>query len=270
MNWHYADNGQQVGPVSDEQLLQLFQSGKINADTLVWHEGLADWTPYHQATAHLNLGPQPPSQQPLAAAAGAPGEDEVVCAECGKFFPVHETMRFGKVSVCAACKPVFLQKLSEGARINSGELNYARILTRFAAVLVDGLLLAGVNVGINTIVQLIFIAPVARNVTATGAMPTTFLALQFVLLAVNLAIGLTYEVVMIGKYGATLGKMACKIKVVTADGGQVSYARALGRYFAKMLSGMVCAIGYIIACFDDERRALHDHLCNTRVVIRET
>jgi uncharacterized RDD family membrane protein YckC len=73
---------------------------------------------------------------------------------------------------------------------------------------------------------------------------------------------------MIGKYGATLGKMACKIKVVTPDGGRVTYLRAFGRYFAKLLSAMICFIGYIMAGFDDEKRALHDRICDTRVVCK--
>jgi len=74
--------------------------------------------------------------------------------------------------------------------------------------------------------------------------------------------------VMIGKFGATLGKMACKIQVVTAEGGRVSYLRSLGRYFAKFLSGLICLIGYIIAAFDEEKRALHDRICVTRVVLK--
>jgi uncharacterized RDD family membrane protein YckC len=61
--------------------------------------------------------------------------------------------------------------------------------------------------------------------------------------------------------------MALKVHVVTADGGRVSYARALGRYFAKLLSAFTLLIGYIIAAFDPERRALHDRICNTRVVM---
>lgn len=263
MNWHYVENGQQAGPVTEEQLQQLFQSGRITADTLVWREGMTDWSPYHQAIPQSSA---PPTIQPPAPGVAAPqGEGEVVCAECGKLFPVGETVKFGKASVCAACKPVFLQKLSEGAKINTGELAYARILTRFAAVFLDGLILGAVNFGISFIAGLFF-ALNAKN--AANGNPSGFLVIQVVLMAINLAIGLTYETVLIGKYGATLGKMACKIKVVTADGGKVSYARALGRYFAKMLSGFICLIGYIIACFDDQKRALHDHICTTRVVER--
>jgi uncharacterized RDD family membrane protein YckC len=81
-------------------------------------------------------------------------------------------------------------------------------------------------------------------------------------------IAIGYETFFIGKYGATPGKMACKIKVVTADGGKVSYLLAFGRYFAKVLSSLTCLIGYIMAAFDDEKRALHDRICNTRVVFK--
>jgi uncharacterized RDD family membrane protein YckC len=72
---------------------------------------------------------------------------------------------------------------------------------------------------------------------------------------------------MVGKYGATVGKMAAKIKIVNADGTPVSYGKAAGRYFAEILSSMICGIGYLMVAFDnEEKRALHDRICNTRVV----
>jgi uncharacterized RDD family membrane protein YckC len=60
--------------------------------------------------------------------------------------------------------------------------------------------------------------------------------------------------------------MACKLKIAVEDGGRVSYLRALGRHFAKYLSAMILLIGYIMAAFDDQRRTLHDRICETRVV----
>ncbi|HEY5041252.1 MAG TPA: RDD family protein [Verrucomicrobiae bacterium] len=262
MNWHYVEQGQQVGPVSDEQLAELVRAGRINADTLVWCGGMADWLPYGQVQAK----PKPPEMLAgsveTARPAAAGNATEAVCNECGNIFPVDEMIRHGNARICANCKPVFMQKLSEGAQINTGELHYARILTRFAALVLDGLILGATNVLIGLIAGL----SVAQ---AAGVQPKGAVALQVVLFAIQLTIGISYETIMIGKYGATLGKMACKIKVVTADGGRVSYARALGRYFAKMLSGMICLIGYIIAIFDKpQRRALHDHICNTRVVYK--
>jgi uncharacterized RDD family membrane protein YckC len=263
MNWHYVEQGQQAGPVSDEQLAELVRTGKINADTLVWHAGMEDWLPYGQVKSVTEpAGARVPAAA-MASRAESDKATEAVCNECGKIFPIDEMIRHGNVRICANCKPVFMQKLAEGAQINTGELNYAGILTRFAAVFLDGLILGAINIVIGLVDGLS--AAQAAGVQPKGAA----VAVQIVLFAVQMAIGVSYETIMIGKYGATLGKMACKIKVVTADGGRVSYARALGRYFAKMLSGLMCLIGYIIAIFDKpQRRALHDHICNTRVIYK--
>ena len=68
-------------------------------------------------------------------------------------------------------------------------------------------------------------------------------------------------------FGASYkGKMACNLKVVVEDGSQITYLRALGRHFAKWISSMILAIGFIMAAFDDEKRTLHDRICETRVV----
>lgn len=258
MNWYYVDQGQQTGPVNDAQVAELVRTGKILPDTLVWREGMAAWQSYREA-----ITPSPSSGPPLAAGAGsAIGESpEAVCAECGNIFAIQDMIRHGEVYICANCKPVFMQKLVEGAPINTGDLNYAGFWTRFAAYFLDVLILMAVNMCIGLIAGL-------SLAQAAGVQPKGAIAFQLVLFAIQITIGISYEVVLIGKYGATLGKMACKIKVVTADGGRVSYLRALGRYFGKMLSGFACLIGYIIAAFDDQKRALHDRICNTRVIFK--
>jgi uncharacterized RDD family membrane protein YckC len=79
-------------------------------------------------------------------------------------------------------------------------------------------------------------------------------------------LGIAYEVYFIGSTGATPGKMALKLKVIRADGAPVDYGLALGRYFAKILSALILLIGYIMAGFDEQKRALHDRICDTRVV----
>ncbi len=252
MKWYYVEQGQQTGPVTDEQLAELVRSGKITSTTLVWREGLAEWQPYAQATG--SSGSVPPLMSAGATA-------EAVCAECKNVFPTGEMIRHGNAYICANCKPIFMQKLAEGAPVMAvGELNYARVLTRFAALIVDGVLLYAINMGISLLAGL-------TAAQAVGVQPKGLGVLPIVLFIIQFGLGIGYEVFMIGKYGATLGKMACKIKVVTADGGSVSYGRALGRYFAKILSGLTCLIGYIIAIFDNpQKRALHDHICNTRVI----
>ncbi len=194
MNWHYVEQGQQVGPVTEEVLTQFFRPR--STPTLVWCEGLPDWQTYHQAMA--NRPPVTGILQPAPAATAVTlNENEVVCAECGKIFPAGETIKVGQTSVCASCKPIFLQKLSEGARINTGELEYAKIPARFAAVFLDGLLLGAVNLVINTGMGFIFASLPGPLTASCGA---GFLIFQFVLMAINVAIGVTYEGLLIGKY----------------------------------------------------------------------
>jgi len=256
MNWYYVDQGQQTGPVSDAQFEELVRSGKVQPDTLIWREGMAAWVPYREAGNSSNpSGPTPPGS-----AGSVVGESpEAVCAECGKMFAIQDMIRHGGVYICANCKPVFMQKLAEGARINTNELNYAGFWVRFAAKFVDGLIL-----GLPfMVVFFLMLVPQAHSGT-----PNQFNFLPLIFQFGFIFIQMAYEIIFLGKYGATPGKMLCKLRVVTADGGRIGYGRATGRFFSEMLSGMVCYIGYIIVAFDRQKRALHDYICNTRVIYK--
>jgi uncharacterized membrane protein len=137
MNWYYVDNGQQAGPVDDAQLEQLRQTGKIQPDTLIWSEGMANWQAYGQVKAGSAAGVGAP---PLTGAAPAPGAGEAVCAECGRVFPQGEVIRYGDKSVCAACKPVFFQRVREGASFvgTGGGVTEAELLARDYEVDIGG------------------------------------------------------------------------------------------------------------------------------------
>lgn len=60
MNWYYAINGVQQGPVPEETLRILLAQGSINASTLIWHEGMAGWQPLATALPDLAAGTPPP------------------------------------------------------------------------------------------------------------------------------------------------------------------------------------------------------------------
>ena len=60
--------------------------------------------------------------------------------------------------------------------------------------------------------------------------------------------------------------MIFKLKVITPDGGGLTWGRAIGRYFGKWLSYVTLMIGFIMAGFDSEKRALHDYIAGTRVI----
>lgn len=69
-SWHYSLNGQQLGPVTEDQLRQLVAQGQVNATTLIWNPSLTGWIPLAQALPELalvqplSLPPPLPSLQP--------------------------------------------------------------------------------------------------------------------------------------------------------------------------------------------------------------
>jgi uncharacterized RDD family membrane protein YckC len=63
--------------------------------------------------------------------------------------------------------------------------------------------------------------------------------------------------------------MACRLKIVESEGGKVTYARAVGRHFAKYISMITLYIGFLMAAFDEQKRSLHDRICDTRVIRRK-
>lgn len=146
MNWFYVDGGQQAGPVTDEQLAALRSAGKVTDETLVWHEGLSNWAPLKEA--------QPASGVPASGAAlpdSAEAKPGAVCVECGQLFNIEDMIRHGDAYVCAGCKPVFLQKLSEG--IVTGLRRGCRSLPVNADTLVNEVVARGIEVNIGQCVS---------------------------------------------------------------------------------------------------------------------
>ena len=184
------------------------------------------------------------------------------CSQCGKHFQEEELIHYSNLLVCAACKPVFFQKLKEGAALPDTK-EYAGFSIRFGAKVIDWILMYVVNMAIS------FAGGFMAGTVAAAEKPafrsTTFLTVFFLQTVANAV----YTTFFVGKFSATPGKMAVGLVVITPDGGRISYARALGRHFAELLSAMTLMIGYIIAGSDEEKRALHDRICNNRVVKRQ-
>jgi uncharacterized RDD family membrane protein YckC len=83
----------------------------------------------------------------------------------------------------------------------------------------------------------------------------------------NLVGSWLYEAVLTSTArGATLGKMAVGLRVVTDQGQRLSFARASGRFFAKFVSAIILLIGFLMVAFTDRKRGLHDMIAGTLVV----
>ena len=263
MNWYYAVGGQQAGPVNETQFEALFQSGTILPTTLVWRDGMPGWQPCSEVRSATSATPSA-AFPPIVA-------NEVVCTECRQIFPRENTIQYGSVWVCAQCKPLFIQRLNQapatpgmaGEAVLAGR-EYAGFWIRLAAKFVDGLIL-----GVVLLIPMFFLGVSFLPQMGPTASPNAAvqqLGLLMMLQCGYVAVSLAYNTFFLGRYGATPGKMVCGLIVVSPDGVPITYARALGRSAGEILSGLICNIGYIIAGFDSEKRALHDHIASTRVV----
>lgn len=65
---------------------------------------------------------------------------------------------------------------------------------------------------------------------------------------------------------ATLGKMALGLKVTDLNKKQISFGRATGRFFGKILSRMFFRIGYLMIAFTEKKQGLHDLLAGCLVL----
>jgi len=105
MDWYYAIDADQKGPVKEEEFQQLVQQGVITPQTLVWKEGFSEWRPYGESAASSRPG-------------GALGES-VTCTGCGGSFSRSDVIPLGEGLYCASCKPLALQRLKEGVQSNT-------------------------------------------------------------------------------------------------------------------------------------------------------
>jgi len=163
-------------------------------------------------------------------------------------------------------------------------LRYAGFWKRFLAALIDGILLSIVNfIVILPILAMFGLGASAALESSTmmdgnfenydpemqqGIMAGIFalLAVYFVATIFLAIVAWLYFAIMESKKGATLGKMALGMKVVDMNGNSISFGKATGRYFGKIISGMILYIGFIMAAFTEKKQALHDIMAGCLIV----
>jgi uncharacterized RDD family membrane protein YckC len=239
--WYYARGEEQIGPVEEGAFRILVDQRIVGPSTLVWREGMSSWVSYQEI-------------------AGTVTDWGTPCSECGRPHLVEELLVFEGKRVCASCKDIFFQKLREG-NAEPETMAYASIGKRFAALIVDSILIGVVSVPIVFgSMAFLFSRP---NEAPTEDMVGLYMFAMIAALGVWVLFYMTW---FVGRFGATPGKMMLGIKIVRSDGSPVSYLRAFARFWAHQLSANIMYIGFIIALFDDQKRALHDHICDTRVI----
>jgi uncharacterized RDD family membrane protein YckC len=76
---------------------------------------------------------------------------------------------------------------------------------------------------------------------------------------------LYYALLEASSLQGSLGKKALGMVVTDHDGQRIGFGRATGRYFAKILSGLILLIGFFMIGWTRRKQGLHDMLAGTLV-----
>jgi uncharacterized RDD family membrane protein YckC len=210
----------------------------------------------------------------------------VYCSKCGAVLAAD-------AAFCVSCgNPTVSGAFAGGAGVavpaNVGvagfsttrSVTYAGFWLRFVAHLIDGLIVgAGVFV---LVIPLVFLTGLAATLESlphrmegmegqpSPAVIGAIFSLVFMFVAVSVLLQwLYYAYLESGEKQATWGKQALGLYVTDGAANRVSFGRASGRFFAKMISGMIpLGIGYIMAGFTERKQALHDMIAGCLVLRR--
>jgi uncharacterized RDD family membrane protein YckC len=228
VKWYYAEGDQKKGPFSEDEFELLIGAGTIVPEALVWRKGMSGW-------------------QTLTETRGA----ETV------FIPHEETAQAQEASI--ESRPQGEAEKAQGATPWTAGLVYAGGIRRLLAKSIDLVFMFTVATLVEGVARRLF--------PAVQGVGDDIDKVYIVTMIIVMLLGMFYITWFVGKFGATPGKMACSLKVVTPSGGRVDYAHALGRYWSEfVVIWLTLMLGYLPILFDSQKRGLHDRLCNTRVV----
>ncbi len=197
--------------------------------------------------------------------------DAAFCVSCGS--PVV------RGAVAAAGVPV-PASVGVAGFSTTRSVTYAGFWLRFVAHLIDGLIL-GVGV-FALVIPLLFLTGLAatleslpRRLEGMEGQPNpavigAIFSLVFMFVVVGVLLQWLYFAYLeSGEKQATWGKQALGLYVTDGAAERISFGRASGRFFAKIISGMIpLGIGYIMAGFTERKQALHDMIAGCLVLRR--
>ena len=152
-------------------------------------------------------------------------------------------------------------------------VQYAGFWWRFLANLLDGFIISAVSWIIYIPFFAIFgislysLSESGMDLEDNPAALASLMAGYFFMIGISLVIQWLYYAIMeSSKTQGTLGKMALRIKVTNYEGQRITFGQATGRYFGKIVSGLILYIGFIMAGFTAKKQALHDMMANCLVI----
>ena len=142
--------------------------------------------------------------------------------------------------------------------------NYAGFWIRVGAYIIDAIIISVAQWIIFAAFGVSMFGATSLDPAAADAFATTGGIIAYAITTIG---GILYFVLLESSAKqATVGKMALGLIVTDLSGNRISAARALGRYFAKILSALILLIGFIMVGFTEKKQGLHDMLARTLVV----
>lgn len=136
-------------------------------------------------------------------------------------------------------------------------MGYANFFKRLGAFIIDSLIIS---------VPLFLVLSAAEGTASGGGRGA-----RNIFFLLYLLVGwLYYAVQESSEKQATIGKRLLSMKVTDFNGNRLTFGNATGRFFGKLVSGMIYGIGFLMAAFTKQRQALHDKMANTYVVTAAT
>jgi uncharacterized RDD family membrane protein YckC len=224
------------GPFTREQVAQKLQAREFTLDSLAHVEGLSQWTPLRAVLARVDAAAPPPISAPPVPASA--------------------------YSYAATMQP-------------PAHLVYAGFWLRLVAVFIDGLIvgipmaiLGGLAVGVAGF-GYATMHPYGTfgMMDNDGGINASFAILEGALMVFGLFVKWLYFALQESSSAqATLGKRVMGLKVMNLEGQRIGFGQASGRFFGKIISGLILYIGFMMAGFTERKQALHDMMAGTLVV----
>lgn len=247
MTWYYARGGQRYGPVEQAELQRLAAAGQLVANDLVWRSGLPDWLPAGQTPELASLFrpsapapyvPPPPPQTPPPYTP-----------------PPYSPPPYSPPPSAYQAGPQPVPGYGAASYPTSGP-QYASFGARLGAFLIDQVILLLVGFGLGFAAGIV-LAVSGEDLDGIGPV--------FNLL--GLVIGwLYYALQESSPHMSTFGKRALGLKVTDLNGHPITFGRATGRHFGKILSALALLLGFILMVADPRRQTWHDKMADCLVL----
>ena len=136
------------------------------------------------------------------------------------------------------------------------------LFRRLGAILYDTMLVSGL-----LLMAIVPVVVVLASVSGWDGVDTAGLRKNPFYIAYLLCIPLLFFVCFWKLAGQTLGMRTWRLRIVDDQGESISWRSAVVRYFAALISWGALGLGFLWILIDSEKRAWHDRISRTRLIM---